>query len=136
MDVTEPVAKLLDRRVRRSTVIALVGASEDRSKYGNIILRDLLRKGFRVLPVNPNSRQVLGMKTSATLADARALSPISIADFVVPPEASLSIVRSLDGSEADVLWFQPGSYDPAVIEAAKASFEHVVAGPCIMVEAE
>ncbi len=38
--------------------IALVGASKNPAKYGNIILKDLLSKGFEVLPVNPNYDEI------------------------------------------------------------------------------
>ena len=40
--------------------IAVVGATDDPSKYGNVIYRDLKKKGFVVHPVNPNRSQVDG----------------------------------------------------------------------------
>ena len=129
--VPEEVAAMLEepREARR---IAVVGASNARHKYGNIILKDLRRKGFTVLPVNPRLDEVDGLVSYATVDDAPG--PIDIIDFVVPPEKSLEVVRSLDPEKHRVLWFQPGSFDARVLEAAEP-FEHVIAGPCIMVEA-
>ena len=129
--VPKEVAALLDepRKARR---IAVVGASNARHKYGNIILKDLQRKGFTVLPVNPTEDEVEGRACHASVDEAPG--PIDIIDFVIPPQMSLEVVRDLDPEKYRVLWFQPGSFDERVLEAAR-SFTHVVAGPCIMVEA-
>jgi predicted CoA-binding protein len=113
--------------------IAVVGASNARDKYGNIILRNLRSKGFTVVPVNPRDAEVEG-ETSYASVDL-VPEPIDIVNFVVPPEISLALVKALDASRYRVLWFQPGSYDDRVLAAA-APFEHVIAGPCIMVEAQ
>ena len=128
--VPKEVAELLEppRQARR---IAVVGASNARHKYGNIILKDLRTKGFTVLPVNPSETEVEGLACHPSVSDAGALD---IVDFVVPPDVSLEVVQSLDAAKYRVLWFQPGSFDARVLKAA-ASFELVVAGPCIMVEA-
>jgi uncharacterized protein len=129
--VPKEVLALLEppRKERR---IAIVGASNARHKYGNIILKDLRAKGFTVLPVNPNEDEVDGIACQPTVA---ALSgTIDIVDFVVPPDVSLEVVEGLDPSIHRVLWFQPGSFDAAVLRAAQP-FPFVVAGPCIMVEA-
>ncbi len=129
--VPREVAALLEppRNDRR---IAVVGASNARHKYGNIILRDLRAKGFTVVPVNPREREVEGLIAYPTI-DA-VPGAIDILDFVVPPEVARSIVESLDPAAHPVLWFQPGAFDVRVLEAA-ARFPSVVAGPCIMVEA-
>jgi predicted CoA-binding protein len=128
--VPEEVAALLSapRGERR---IAIVGATTARHKYGNIILRDLRAKGFTVVPINPARDEVEGLACHAKVSDAGA---VDIVDFVVPPDVSLEVVQELDPEKHRVLWFQPGSFDARVLNAA-ASFEHVVAGPCIMVEA-
>ena len=130
--VPKEVAALLDEP-RNERRIAVVGASNARHKYGNIILKDLRAKGFTVLPVNPGLDEVEGIACHATVDDAPG--PIDIVDFVIPPEMSLEVVRALDPKKYRVLWFQPGSFDERVLKATEA-FEHVVAGPCIMVEAE
>lgn len=113
------------------TRIALVGASNDPAKYGNIILHDLVRKGFTVLPVNPSRSRVAGLEAYASVRDAPG--PIHIVNFVVPPEITLEVVRSIDPERCRVVWFQPGSFDDRVIAHARRSFEHVIAGDCIMV---
>lgn len=129
--VPREVAALLGEP-RSGRRIAVVGASNAPHKYGSIILLDLVAKGFEVIPINPHTDAAHGLDTYATVSDAPG--PIDIVDFVVPPAVSLEVVRDLDEERFPVLWFQPGSFDRRVLDEAKR-FRHVVAGPCIMVEA-
>jgi uncharacterized protein len=115
-----------------TTRIALVGASNNPSKYGNIILRDLVRKGFTVLPVNPREKEIDGKRVRATVAELD--DPIQIVNFVVPPEVTLEVLEHLDPERHEVVWFQPGAFDRAVVKVAEARFRCVVDGDCIMVE--
>ena len=113
--------------------IAIVGASNDRRKYGNIILRDLLRKGYQVVPVNPLHPQVEGIRTEASVT--AVVDVVDVVDFVVPPEVTLAVLGELDPTSPCVLWLQPGSFDRAVLDLVAArGFERVIAGDCIMVE--
>lgn len=129
MAVPEHVRDLLRSPAR----IALVGASSTAEKYGNIIFRDLTGRGHTVLPVNPTASTIEGQPAYASVADVPG--PIDIVDVVVPPKASLALVRSLDPTICEVVWFQPGSFDDQVVEEATARFQTVIAGDCIMVVA-
>lgn len=112
--------------------IALVGASQAPHKYGCIILRDLVRKGYEVVPVNPRVDEIDGLPCVARLADA---PEVDIVDFVVPPAVATEVVRGLPPGPGPALWFQPGAFDEATVRAARDLGYEVVAGPCIMVEA-
>src|SRR5262245_38836158 len=132
MPISEDVLRLL-RTKNGTTRIAVVGASNHPEKYGNIITRDLTRRGYTVLPVNPHEPTIAGL---TAYGDVRAAPPpVHIVDFVVPPPVSLLILSELDPARTPIVWFQPGSFDDEVVAAAKARFPHVVAGDCIMVVA-
>jgi predicted CoA-binding protein len=118
---------------RATTRVAVVGASADRRKFGNIILRDLVRKGFTVIPVNPGEAEVEGLRAYASVADVPG--GVHIADLVVPPAVGARALAALDPAAVEVVWLQPGAFDPALVALAEARFGAVVAGPCIMVEA-
>jgi predicted CoA-binding protein len=49
--------------------VAVVGASRDRSKFGNISVRAHLQQGYEVFPVNPNADEVEGLPAFESLAD-------------------------------------------------------------------
>ncbi len=127
--VPQSVRELLERKAP----IAVVGASADPSKYGHIIPRYLERRGYPVMRVNPAHDRVGEAACHATVADLPEAP--AIVDFVVPPRVALAVVEGLPDTLDAVLWFQPGSFDAAVVAAAEARGGVVVAGPCIMVEA-
>lgn len=115
------------------TRIAVVGASNDRSKYGNIIVRDLLARGYDVRPVHPHEPQIAGMQC---VPDVAAIAgPVHIANLVVPPAVALEVVGRMDPAQVAVVWLQPGSFDDAVVRLARQRFAQVVVGDCIMVVA-
>ena len=128
--VPEAVQELLRRKSPESP-ICLVGASNNPEKYGNRIMRNLLSKGYTVLPVNPRETTIEGQTAYASVEDVPG--HISILNFVVPPAVTRSVLRKAIGREVDCLWFQDGSYDDETIALAQAHFVHVVYGACIMV---
>ena len=115
------------------TRVAVVGATDSPGKYGGIITRDLLRKGFQVSPVNPRASSVAGLPAVAAVGALEGR--VHIVNFVVPAYIGRAAMEQLDPSVIDCVWFQPGSFDAALVAEAERRFRHVIAGPCIMVEA-
>jgi len=115
------------------THVAIVGATDTPGKYGGIITRDLLAKGFQVLPVHPRAAAVAGQPAAPSVSEAEG--PIHIVNFVVPAGIGRSALADIDASDVDCVWFQPGSFDAALVAEAEQRFRYVIAGPCIMVEA-
>lgn len=111
---------------------AVVGASENHEKYGNVVFRDLHDAGFTVVPVNPNADSVEGVPTVRRLQDAKPVPDVAV--VVVPPTIGLSVVN--DAHEAGIrrLWFQPGAESEDIRKAAAQWKIDVMAdGSCIMV---
>jgi len=111
--------------------IAVVGASSNPQKYGNIIVRNLRSKGYNVLPVNPKESEIEGLPAFASVNDIRP-SP-TIVNFVVPPAVTQSVLETIKDSGIETVWFQDGSYDDATVAYAHAHFKNVVHDACIMV---
>jgi len=128
--VPEEVLAIL-RRKAAGDRIAVVGASSNPSKYGNVIVRNLLKKGYRVVPVNPTEPKIEGLDAFPTL-DA-VPGPVAIVDMVVPPAVGRKVLEGLSRDDVRVVWFQPGSFDDALVSYARTRLDHVVAGACIMV---
>ncbi len=87
--------------------IALVGASKNPTKYGNIILKDLLGKGFEVLPVNPNYDEIEGLKCYRSVG-GELPKDVDVIVFVVPPKVGLQVAKEAVEVGFKKLWFQPG----------------------------
>lgn len=130
MKIPDEIRLLLDHP--ENTRIALVGASKNPYKFGGVILRDLVEKGFEVIPVNPNAHELAGMKVYPRVSDIPGR--VDLVNFVVPPEVSLEVLAELDPARVSAVWFQPGASNKEVHDAAQARFSHVVDGPCIMTE--
>lgn len=113
------------------TTIAVVGATDDPSKYGSVIYRDLKHKGFAVYPVNPNRATVDGDAAYSSLRDLPHRP--TIVNIVVPPEQTLHVLE--DAREAGIsnAWIQPGAGGSDVIDYLEANNFTYLANACIMV---
>ena len=111
--------------------IALVGASGNTEKYGNIIFRNLMGKGYDVVPVNPRDKEVEGVSTFPHVGAIEG--PVGLVNFVVPPPVTLAVLEEIPSGAIDTVWFQDGSFNSKVIEYAQEHFKHVVYNACIMV---
>ena len=116
--------------------IALLGASPkpERPSYG--VMRFLLAKGYRVVPVNPGQAggQILGQTCYADLASIP--EPIDMVDVFRASEALPGIVEevlALDPRPA-VLWTQLGVEDAAAAQRASEQGIEVVMDRCPAIE--
>lgn len=121
----------LIREFLASKVFALVGASRNPEKYGNIILKNMASKGFTVVPVNPSEKEIEGLSCSP---DIKSLPDyVKFANIVLPPQRSLSILPECAAKGIEIAWFQPGAYDDAVVAECARLGLRCIHGPCIMV---
>jgi predicted CoA-binding protein len=111
---------------------AVVGASVDRSKYGNKVLRCYQQHGKEVYPINARATEVEGLKAYPSLASlpvrARAIS------IITPPAITEQVVRDAAAAGVTHVWMQPGAESDAAIREAEALGMTVIAGgPCLLV---
>jgi predicted CoA-binding protein len=98
--------------------VAIVGASADRSKFGNKSVRAHLAQGYQVFPVNPKGGEIEGLPAYAKLADI----PVEHLDRVsmyVPPAIGLKMIDEIAAKGCDELWLNPGSDSDDLAEAAR-----------------
>lgn len=124
------VRETLLRKAPRAR-IAVVGASNNPEKYGNIIVRNLARKGYTVLPVNPHETTIEGRPVARSLAEVER--PVDIAVMVVPPQVTLATLREAARLGFPAVWLQDGSFDDAVLEFVREAPFRTVYDACIMV---
>jgi predicted CoA-binding protein len=114
-------------------VVAVVGATDNPRKYGNLIYLDLKEKGFRVYPVNPTRATVDGDPTFATLAELPEAP--DIVNFVVPPTRTLRVLKQAKGLGFTTVWVQPGAENEDVLSYLDEQGFDYLANACIMVRA-
>ncbi|NPV49726.1 MAG: CoA-binding protein [Candidatus Methanofastidiosum sp.] len=116
----------------KKNVIAIVGASDNRDKYGNIIFRDLRDAGYKVIPVNPNADIVEGEKCYHSLSEIPI--KIDVVDTVVPPHITEQIVKECKKIGITKVWMQPGSESEEAIIFCKDNGIEVIYENCIMAQ--
>src|SRR5689334_6755389 len=84
--------------------IAVVGASSSPDKPSHDVFRQLLAAGYRVFPVNPKEREVLGQKAYASLADLP--QEVDVVDVFRRAEDTPAIALQAVAIGAKVLWLQ------------------------------
>jgi len=97
--------------------IAVIGASNDRWKYGNRAVRAYLAQGWTVYPVNPKVNQIEGLPCYPSIADVP--SPVDRASLYVPPAVGIELLDAIRARGAKELWVNPGSGSPALIARAE-----------------
>jgi predicted CoA-binding protein len=99
-------------------VVAVIGASNDRRKFGNRALRAFQRQGYTVIPINPNEREVEGHKTYGSVLDVPGA--IDMATVYVQPEPGVKVMEELSRKGVGEVWLNPGADDDRVVARARA----------------
>jgi predicted CoA-binding protein len=120
------ISDLVNRRVW-----AVVGVSQDRSKFGTRIFLDLRAAGYTVYPVNPKGGELEGAKVYPSLADLP--EPPEVIDLVVPPAVTEQVVKEALVLGLTRIWMQPGAESDAAIAYCQEHGLQVVHGACAMV---
>ena len=99
-------------------VVAVIGASSDRHKFGNRAVRAFQQQGYTVVPINPHEATVEGLKAYASVLDVPGA--IDMASFYVPPEIGLQVIDHVARKGIPEVWLNPGAESDALIARAKA----------------
>jgi uncharacterized protein len=128
-------AEAAARVLRSARRIAIVGASPDpgRPSYG--VMRYLIHHGYECVPVNPNARDVLGLPTFRTVAEAVAeTGPVDIVDVFRRSELCLPHAEDAVAVGARCLWLQLGVVNWEAATIATAGGLDVVMDRCTAIE--
>jgi predicted CoA-binding protein len=112
-------------------VWAVVGASQDRTKFGYRVFDSLRQAGYTVYPVNPKRGELGGATVYATLADLPERP--EVVDLVVPPEVTEKVVEEAHQLGLTRIWMQPGAESAKAIAYCHAHGMQVVHQACAMV---
>jgi predicted CoA-binding protein len=111
---------------------AVVGASQDRSKYGNKVLRVYQQNDLDVVPVNPSATEIEGLTAYRDLASVPG--EIDGVSIITPPPVTEGVVQDALKRGIKNFWIQPGAEHAGAIQAAEAAGASVIhGGPCILV---
>jgi predicted CoA-binding protein len=99
--------------------VAILGASADRSKFGNKSVRAHLRAGYSVYPVNPSGGEIEGLPVSRSLAEVPVERLDSISVYL-RPEIGVKLLDEMAAKSPSEVWFNPGSESAELLARARA----------------
>jgi len=116
----------------QSTAFGVVGASTDREKYGNKVLRVYLQQGKKAIPVNPKEKEIEGVACASSVSE---LPPeVKSISVITPPHVTEQVVELAIARGIENIWMQPGAQSAASIEKCRNAGINVIAdGSCILV---
>jgi predicted CoA-binding protein len=115
-----------------ATAFGVAGASSNRHKYGNKVLRCYLQHGKRAVPVNPNEAEIEGVACVKSVQD---LTPeVKSLSMITSPAVTEQIVPLAIACGIENIWMQPGAESPAAVALCREKGVNVIAdGSCLLV---
>ena len=123
---------LPERILRRSSTIAVVGASRSPDKSAHSVPMAMQAAGFRIIPVNPQVDELFGEKSYPTLADIP--EHVDMVDVFRPSEDAAEIARQAVAIGADAIWLQQGIVSEEARRIADEAGVDFVEDRCMAVE--
>ena len=112
---------------------AVVGSFRNESKVAYRILRILKNKGYEVVPVNPNFKEVGDLKCYPSIKDIPGV--IDVVDIVTSPSVTEKIVEECRDKGITRVWLQPGAESESVLKLCRENGISVIFNLCVMLEA-
>ncbi len=122
----------LIRECVEQPVWAVVGYSDNRRKYGNLIFHDLQAAGYVVFPVNRRGGRANGFQVYPSVREL-PVKP-GVVDIVVPPPETLKVIQDCLDIGIERVWMQPGAESDQAIQLCEDRGLKAVYHACAMVE--
>lgn len=122
----------IDRILRESKTIAVVGMSDDRSRPTFFVPAYLKSAGYKIIPVNPKLDEVIGLKAYASLSDIP--EPVDVVQLIVRGDRTPPFVEEAIAIGAKAIWMQLGISNEEAAATAREAGLDVVMNRCMMVE--
>jgi predicted CoA-binding protein len=129
---TKPEIAAFLQRIR---TIAILGLSETPGKPSYHVAQELQKFGYRIVPINPTAKEILGERAWPDLESALAnAGPVDVVDVFRRPEHVAAIVDDCIRLKVPALWLQEGVVDAAAAAKARAAGLFVVMDRCLFKE--
>ena len=115
-----------------SPAFGVIGASANRHKYGNKVLRCYKQNGRKAIPVNPNEPEIEEIPCVATISDLPA--DVESISMITPPAVTARLVPLAIEKGIKNIWMQPGAEHPEAVALCNKLGANVIAdGSCLLV---
>ncbi|KAF9583268.1 hypothetical protein BGW38_009863 [Lunasporangiospora selenospora] len=112
---------------------AVVGASNNRSKYGNKVLRWYRENGYIAVPVNPREATIESLACVPNLSSLPGNPAEYHVSIITPPTVTKSVLEEANKMGIQHVWLQPDVDSPEALAFAKETGLKIIAqGPCVL----
>lgn len=134
MGFENPSRERLKQLLEQTKTIAVVGLSDKPDRTSYMVAAAMQAKGYRIIPVNPNAREVLGEKSYASLSDIE--QPVDLVNVFRRSEDTPAVARDVlkMKHKPPVFWLQLGIENEEAASLMQDAGIEVVMDRCIKVE--
>jgi len=122
--------------LKKHKVIAVVGCSSNPERPSYRVASYMKDKGYTIIPVNPNEKEILGEKCYPDLSSIPDKDKIEVVDIFRRSEDVPPIAREAVKIGADVVWMQEGVVNEEGAKCARDAGLKVVMDKCLKKEHE
>ena len=112
--------------------VAVIGMSRTESKAAHFVPKYLSENGFDIIPINPNSNEILNKKCYKEITEVDG--EIDIVDVFRPSEDVLPFVKDAIKKNPKVIWLQEGIHNEEAENLAREHGIDVVLNRCMLAE--
>ncbi|KAF9361316.1 hypothetical protein BGX34_007207 [Mortierella sp. NVP85] len=114
---------------------AVVGASTNRTKFGNKVLRWYIDHGYTAVPVNPNEKAIESVACVPNLSSLPGSPAEYHVSIITPPAVTKSVLEEAHKNGIKRVWLQPKVESPEALEyAQEVGLQVIAGGPCLLVD--
>jgi uncharacterized protein len=110
--------------------VAVIGASNDRHKFGNKAVRAFQAEGYTVIPVNPNETEIEGLTVYPSVLDVPGA--IDMATVYVQPDVGMRLLPEFEQKGIAEIWINPGADSGELLAEARRRKLNVIAACSIV----
>ena len=132
MPAYHALPKKIEEILTSNKTIAIVGLSPNEDRASNRVAKYLQNQGYKIIPVNPQHSEVLGLKSYANIGDIP--EDIDVVDIFRKPSAVPEIVDDAIKKGVKVVWMQEGIIHNESAKKALEAGKKVVMNKCMMKE--
>jgi len=127
--------KTIDEKIAEflaAPAFGVAGASKNRDKYGNKVLRCYLQNGRRAIPLNPVETEIEGVACVKAVDDLP--TEVQSLSIITPPQVTDKVVEQAIAKGIRHIWMQPGAQSATAIAACERAGINLIAdGSCVLV---
>lgn len=100
--------------LKNKRIFAVIGVTQDQTKYGYEVFHTLKESGYKTYPVNPKYNDISGTKGYSSLKDLPENPEVVI--LALSPVNTEKLIEGIDSKDTGIIWLPPGCWSEGAVE--------------------